>query len=165
MRDEKGQAMSELILVLPLLTGLILGLMQMAVFLSARCAFEYACGQAARQYAGGFLSDPTTAGLSNALWAGLGTYQRFFDPGSFQITPVPATSEILAPFQKTAGLLPGPLGSFLNQSAGRLLNYGGQWWVLRIRFKGLPLASWLLPQGVWVETQMCVLKYPFGAPP
>jgi Flp pilus assembly protein TadG len=158
MRNRKGQALTETILIIPLLALLIFGLVQFAVFFSAKSAFEFACGQMARQYACGRISEGVD--LSDLIWNALGSYQRFFNAGSLQISASPFTSQIGTPFLSTAALMPGSASSFLSKAQGALLNYSGQTWVITLQYSGLPFSHFFMPNGVRIQTQLAVLKYP-----
>jgi TadE-like protein len=163
MRNPKGQALAETLLVIPILALLAFGLVQFAVFFSAKSAFEYACGQMARQYACGRIS--AGGDLSDSIWNALGSYQRFFNAGTLQISASPFTSQVADPFLSTAALMPGPAGSFLSKAQGALLNYSGQTWIITLQYDGLPFSRLLMPNGVRIQTQLAVLKYPAEALP
>ena len=162
MKNTKGQALTETILVIPILSLLAFGLIQFAVFFSAKTAFEYACGQMARQYACGRISETTD--LSDSIWNALGSYQRFFDAGSLQISASPLSSQIAAPFLSIAGGMPGA-GLFTSMLKDGVLNYSGQTWTVTLQYNGLPFSHLFMPQGVQVQTQLAVLKYPDEALP
>lgn len=165
MKNEKGQALTETLLVIPLLAGLVFGLAQFAVFFSARCAFEYACGQTARQYACGLVSGGAGNALEASIWNALGSYQRFFDPSSLSLSTSALASQVTGPFQGALGFLPGPAGGFLTRAGNSVLNYDGGLWVVSVRYQGLSFPKFLAPQGVTLRTQMAVLRYPAGGLP
>jgi Flp pilus assembly protein TadG len=160
MKNDKGQALTEMLLVVPLLLGLVLGLAQFIIFFSARSAFEYACGQTARQYSCGLIPDDAGSGFSSAIWNGLGSYQRFFDPSSLSLSTSALASQAAGPFQGALGFLPGPAGTFISKTQNALLNYSGDLWVVSVRYQGLSFGKILAPRGVVLQTQMAVLKYP-----
>lgn len=155
--------MTETLLVIPLLSILAFGLAQFAVFLSAKSAFEHACGQMARQYACGKISD--NHALSSEVWNALGSYQRFFDAASLRLSGSPWQPEGTQTLLHLASQLPGPSGSLLSKTKSILLNYSGQVWTVSLRYQGLPFSSLFFQDGVLVQTQLAVFQYPTVAAP
>ncbi len=162
MKNSQGQALTEMVLVIPLLSLLAFGLIQFAVFFSAKSAFEYACGQMARQYACGRVSK--TSDLSGSIWNALGSYQRFFDPSSLRVSASPFSSQLAAPFLSIANAMPGA-GLLTSTLGDGFLNYSGQTWIVTLQYNGLPFSHLFLSRGVQLQTQLAVLKYPDGAIP
>lgn len=163
MKAQRGQAMTETLLVLPLLSILAFGLVQFAVFFSAKSAFEYACGRMAREYASGKITN--NAALSGALWNALGSYQPFFDGASLRLSGSAWQPEGTRSFQNLMSHLPGPAGSTLSKTQSLLFNYGGQVWTVSLRYHGLPFARLFFQDGVLVQTQLAVFRYPIVATP
>jgi hypothetical protein len=162
MKNIKGQTLAETILVVPMLSLLAFGLIQFAIFFSAKSAFEYACGQMAREYACGRLSE--TADLTGSIWNALGSYQRFFDAGSLRVTASPFGSQVAGPFVSSAALMPGA-NLFTSTVKDGLLNYFGQTWIVTLQYNGLPFSHLFMPDGVQVQTRLAVLRYPDEALP
>ena len=152
-RNEKGQALAEMMLALPLLLLLAAGTVQLSLLISAKTSFEHACGQAARQYAAG-ASSPFD--FTQAIWTALGPDQRFFEQTTLRIIPSPTSSVAGQSFLDNAGFL----GGFISKVKSFLLNYSGQKWVVVINYKTKPLFSALFSQDIPFQTELGVLKYP-----
>jgi len=151
--SQKGQALTEMLLVIPILCLMAAGLIQFTQLFLAKNAFEQACGLAARDYAASEIDD--TQFIEDA-WDNLGDAQRYFIPGTLLTVPSPGSSS-------TANLLTnnlGALGSLFSKIKSVLVNYSGQKWLIRIQFRAPIFFGTLFPGGLTFQTQLAVLKYP-----
>lgn len=150
MLKSKGQALSEMLIVIPLLLILAASLAQLTILIREKIKFENACGLAARQYALGQFSQGE---ISSAVWADLGNEQRYFDKGSISISTQEPKTLFGGDLQSRLGFL----GSVMKEG---LFNYGGGDWTITIRYRSFPLLGALLPNGFLFQTRLAVLRHP-----
>jgi len=149
-----GQALIEMLLVIPLLFLLTASALQFTMLFQARNAFDKACGEAARQYAANQLKDSSS--ITSTIWNDMGFYQSYFDKESLNIsTQVPQTT-IADTFFNAIDVL-GPLVSKIKSY---LINYTGQSWIVTIHCTPPSLIAVLFPNGIPFQSQLTVLKYP-----
>ena len=151
--NPNGQALTEMLLVIPMLFLMTAGMVQFAFLFMAKTSFEHACGQAARDYAGQKI-DPTI--FSDDIWRNLGTEQRFFNKETLLAVPSPTSSLVAQTFLGNIDIL-GPLISKIKSS---LLNYSGKKWTVVIFFKSAPFFGVVFPAGIPFQTELAILKYP-----
>jgi len=149
----KGQALTEMVLAIPLLFLMTAGMIQFSLFFLAKTTFEHACGQAARNFAAGNLD---TDSFSSQIWENLAADQRLFNHSSLVVTQTSAQSLIANSFLNQTG----SLGSFISKIKDSLLNYNGYKWIISIQYNSLPLFGIIFPNGIAVKTELAVLKYP-----
>ncbi len=154
IQSEKGQALTEMLIVIPLLFLMVAGMTQFSILFLARSAFEQSCGQAARKYAAGRLNNSNS--FSDEVWANLENYQSYFRRETLVVVPAPTQSLVANSFLNNTGFL-GPLISKIKSS---LFNYSGQKWIVTIRYNSIPLFGTLFPAGIPFQTELAVLKYP-----
>lgn len=152
-RNERGQAIVEMLLSFSLLLLLAAGMVQFTLLFSAKTSFEQACGQAARHFAAGQMQSDD---LAQDVWASLGPNQRLFDQSTLQVSPSATSSLVGQSFLDNTG----PLGPFIAKVKSALLNYSGQKWVVRIDYKAAPILSGIFSKGIPFQTEFAVLKYP-----
>jgi hypothetical protein len=150
---QKGQALTEMVLVIPILCLMAAGLIQFTHLFLAKNAFEQACGLAARDYAAGGIDGSQFTGDA---WENLGENQRYFIPGSLSAVPIPGSTSAANLLTDNLGVL-GPL---LSKIKSVFVNYAGKKWIVTVRFKGPPFFGMLFPGGLAFQTQLAVLKYP-----
>lgn len=153
-QNDRGQAMAEMLLCIPLLLLLAAGMAQFGTLFLSKVHFEYACGESARAYNLGLISSD---GFADSLWENLQTYQNCFDKNSIQVS-VKGTQSILGG-DATQKL--GFLGKYVK---GALFNYEGQEWTVTINCKAVPIFGILFPNGVPFTTQLAVLRHPQKRP-
>jgi Flp pilus assembly protein TadG len=148
-----GQALAETMIVIPLLFLLTAGAVQFTILFQARCAFDKACGEAARQCAAGRVKDPSS--IATVIWQDLGSYQSYFTQQSLTLsTQSPPTSIA----DTVLGHL-SFLGSFSSQIKSYVFNYSGQTWTITIAC--MPsFATLLFPSGIQFQSQISFIKYP-----
>jgi Flp pilus assembly protein TadG len=149
-----GQALVEMLLVIPLLFLLTAGAIQFTMLFQARSAFDKACGEAARQYAANQLKD--SFAITNAIWNDMGFYQSYFNKQSLTISTQAPQATIADIFFNAIDAL-GPLASKIKSY---LINYAGQTWVVTIYCTPPSLVAVIFPNGIPFQTQLTVLKYP-----
>lgn len=149
-RDHRGQALNEMLIVIPLLMILATGLSQLTIMVQEKIEFENACGRAARQFALGQFS---SSDIGNTVWVDLGPAQKYFEKDSINIyTQQPKTlfgGDLQAKFGFLGGL-----------AKDGLVNYGGADWTIAIRYRAIPLLGALFPNGVLFQTHLAVLRHP-----
>jgi Flp pilus assembly protein TadG len=150
LTQEKGQAMAEMLLCIPLLMLLAAGMVQFSLLFLSKVHFEYACGETARAFNLGQIS---SEGFADSVWDQLQPYQKLFDKNSIQISV--GESQSVLGGDETAQL------SLLSRYVqGSIFNYGGQEWTVTIHCKVTPLFGVLFPNGVPFSTQLAVLRHP-----
>jgi hypothetical protein len=157
-KKTRGQALAEIVLVIPILFLMAAGLSQFWIFFTAKAYLEQACGQTARLYAAGALNGNDH--LADQIWLALGPGRRFFSPSNIDVTGTSTSTMLSNSFLPAINNIPPPIGPLIAKATGSLLNYTGQKWIIRARFDALPLFRVLFPAGLSVTTQMAVLKYP-----
>ncbi len=145
--------MTEFLIVIPLLLLMAAGMVQFYLLLTARSSFEHACGTAARYYAAGEI-DPED--FEGEAWDDLGDDQRFFIPGTLHVFPLAGAPSSASLFTNRMSVF-GPLLSKLKDYA---FNYTGRKWVVTIQYRGTPFFGYLFYNGLCLQTQLAVLRYP-----
>ncbi len=150
----RGQALTEMVLVIPLLTLMLAGVIQLTLLFQARVVFDKACGDVAREYAAGTVNDSNA--FSDEFWVRLGPYQKYFIRNSLSVgTQNPKPSLIDTIVQKIDSA--GPIAQKLK---GFVINYGGKAWTITINYS-LPFSpTFILPNGISFQNQVTVLRYP-----
>jgi Flp pilus assembly protein TadG len=163
--NPSGQALTEMLLVIPLLFLLAAGAVQFTILFQARNAFDQACGETAREYSANQLKDSTS--ITKAIWNNLGLYQSFFREQSLELTTRDSNPTLLGTIIKSADKFIGRFVSavtFFSPYAGSLtppyINYTGQSWIVTINCTPPSLVAVLFPSGVPLQAQLTVLKYP-----
>ncbi|HVZ80576.1 MAG TPA: TadE/TadG family type IV pilus assembly protein [bacterium] len=149
-RRQRGQALHEMLVVIPLLILLAAGLAQLTLVIRAKIAFEDACGKAARIFA---LGDIRSKDLGPSLWENLGPDQKYFDQGSILVSARQPNSLLGGDLQEDLGFL----GMVMKEG---LFNYGGADWIVTIRYRGAPVLGPLFPNGILFKAQLAVLRHP-----
>jgi hypothetical protein len=149
----EGQALAEMVLVIPILCLMAAGLIQFSQMFLAKNAFEQACGLAARDYAASEIDDTQ---FTIDAWENLGSDQKYFIAGSLQALPLTPSPSFLGHFTQNLPVL-GPLYSKLKTIVS---NYCEKKWVATIQYKGVPIFASLFPLGIRFQTQLAVMKYP-----
>jgi Flp pilus assembly protein TadG len=149
-----GQALVEMLLVIPLLFLLTAGAIQFTMLFQARSAFDKACGEAARQYAANQLKD--SPAITSAIWNDMGFYQSYFNKQSLNISTQAPQANIADTFFNAIDAL-GPLATKVKSY---LINYTGQAWTVTIYCTPPSLIAVIFPGGIPFQSQLTVLKYP-----
>jgi Flp pilus assembly protein TadG len=149
-----GQALVEMLLVIPLLFLLTASAIQFTMLFQARNAFDKACGEAARQYAANQLND--SSAITDAIWKDIGFYQSYFNKQSLSISTQAPQTTIANTFFNAIDSL-GPLAAKIKSY---LINYTGQAWTVTIYCTPPSLAAVIFPNGIPFQSQLTVLKYP-----
>lgn len=150
LRNSKGQALNEMLIVIPLLLILAASLSQLAILIREKVQFEHACGLAVRQYA---LGQFPKEEIANALWNNLGAEQKYFDKGSVNISAQDTKTLLGRDFR-------GQFVFLRTVMKEGLFNYGGGDWTITIRYRSFPLLGVLLPNGILFQTRLSVLRHP-----
>ncbi len=149
-----GQALVEMLLVIPLLFLLTAGAIQFTILFQARSAFDKACGEAARQYAANQLKD--SSAITDAVWNDMGFYQSYFNKQSLNISTQAPQTTIGDTFFNAIDAL-GPLATKIK---AYLINYTGQTWIVTIYCTPPSLVAVIFPNGIPFQSQLTLLKYP-----
>ncbi len=155
---QRGQALTEMILVIPLLCLMAAGLIQFSQLFLAQNAFDQACGLAARDFAASEIDDTL---FSQDAWENLGPDQKYFIPSSIVSVPLSGSSSTSNLLINNLNVL-GPLFSKLKSV---FVNYSGEKRLVTIQFKGPAFFGLIFPTGITFQTQLAVLKYPEVATP
>jgi hypothetical protein len=156
-----GQALTEMVLVIPILFLMAASIFQFSIFLSAKTYLEQACEQTARLYASGAFSRNEGPGqIANQIWFALGSGQRFFNETSIVVIDSPTSTLLSNSFLPAINNIPPPVGPLIASSTANLLSYTGKKWIINAQFHALPIFRVLFPVGLPMTTQMAVLKYP-----
>ena len=149
-----GQALVEMVLVLPLLFLLIAGAIQFTILFQARTAFDKACGEAARQYSAGKLTNSLF--ITNAIWNDMGSFQSYFVKSSLNIVTQTPEASIADTFFNSFDAL----GPWAQKVKSYFINYTGQTWTITINCIPPSLVAIMFPAGIPFQCQLTVLKYP-----
>jgi hypothetical protein len=156
LKNQEGQALTEMLIVIPLLFLFAAGMIQFSALFLAKTSFEHACGQAARNFAAGNLD---SSEFSKNIWDNLGRYQRFFDQGTLIVIQGQTSSLVSQDFLNNLDNT-SRFGPYLSKIKSILLNYTGQKWNVVINYKSPPLFGLIFPTGIPLQTDLAVLKYP-----
>jgi Flp pilus assembly protein TadG len=152
--NQTGQALVEMLLVIPMLFLLTAGAIQFTMLFQARNAFDKACGEAARQYAANQLKD--SSAITDTIWKDMGFYQSYFNKQSLSIsTQAPKATIANTFFNAIDGL--GPLAAKIKSY---LINYTGHAWTVTICCRPPSLVAVIFPVGIPFQSQLTILKYP-----
>jgi Flp pilus assembly protein TadG len=149
-----GQALTEMLLVIPLLCLLLAGTIQFTILFQARSAFDQACGNEERKYAANLTQD--SASITEDIWKNLGSYQTYFNKSSIKL-------DVQAPQPSAASVIfnaLGNLGPLADKVKSYFINYTGQSWTVTINCTPPALMAFLFPNGIPFKSQFTVLKYP-----
>ncbi|HTA76426.1 MAG TPA: TadE/TadG family type IV pilus assembly protein [bacterium] len=152
-KNNKGQALTEMMIAIPLLFLLTAGTVQFAILFQARCAFDKACGEAARQYAAGRINDQTA--ITNILWQDLGAYQNYFSQQSLTLSTQSPQTTMADTFLNHLSFL----GAFTSQIKSYIFNYAGQNWTFTISCTP-SFMTIIFPSGIQFHSQISFIKYP-----
>ena len=147
-RIQKGQALTEMLLAIPLLFLFTAGLVQFSALFLSYVQFEHACGEAARIFAAGRINKNS---LDSKIIENLGSHKGFFDISSLEVKIQDPQSDFSGLLEKIRGSL-----SFIPFT----LNYGGAEWRAKIKFHPPFLAQTLFPDGIPFQTTFQVHRYP-----
>lgn len=159
MQDPQAQAMVEMLVALPALLLLAAAAVQFSILFLAKVQFEHACGEAARKYSAGLL---TESSLPSGIWNSLGQTQSAVLQGSIHLSQVPKDVSF---FEKT-GLPSGSkgilrsIGETIRIPMTTLLDYGGGTWTAEALLKPPPFFRLLFANGVPIRTQFAILRHP-----
>ncbi len=152
--QEKGQALTEMILVIPLLVLMLAGIIQLIILFQARIAFEKTCGDVAREYDAGLVSNPDA--INQDIWDKLGVYQKYFKRDSLTLNTEPPQPTLVDSLTQKIDSF-GPWAAKLRSY---LINYEGQTWTISINCQPPFLPAFVLPNGIGFQTQLTALRYP-----
>jgi Flp pilus assembly protein TadG len=154
--NSSGQALVETLLAIPLLFLLAVGAIQFTILFQARCAFDKACGEAARQYAANLLKDSSS--ITTAIWNDLGSYQPYFNQQSLNITTQTSQTTVADTVSNSLGSLGFP--SIISKFKSYVINYSGQSWSVTISCTPPSLVAVIFPSGIQFQSQLSLIKYP-----
>ncbi len=146
--NNKGQALAEMVLSIPLLFLLIAGIAQFAVLFLCYVQFEHACGEAARQYTARIVEKDS---LGPAITDNLGYLGRYFDLASLSVKiqePGGTADEVLDNVRNAISLIPFTI------------NYDGAEWAVDINARPPFCFRPLFPHGIPFHTVLQVYRYP-----
>jgi Flp pilus assembly protein TadG len=153
-RSDMGQALVEMLLVIPLLCLMIIGIVQIALLFQAENAFEKSCADASRKYAAHLLQTPSDITID--IWNNLGSYQNYFQKQSLNLSNQAPNSTIVDTFMNNVG----PLGPLLSRIKSYLINYSEQNWTITINCQPSSMTTLLFPSGIQFKSQLSFLRYP-----
>ncbi len=151
-RTPQGQALVEMVLVLPLLLLLAAGFFQFTQLFLARIQFEHSCGVVAREWAAGLRGDST---LADGIWASLGPQQHLFQRASLAVERGSPRSTVGEAPRNLAGM-----EKLAVWTKNHVFDYGGSPWTVHIRCLPVPLFSRLFNQGILFTAHLGVLRHP-----
>jgi hypothetical protein len=146
-KQPEGQAMTEMIIVIPILSLLMAGIIQFAILFLSYVQFEHACGESARQYAAGMIDENS---LNNVIFDNLGHFKIYFDEDSLTVTRQEPKSTAGAVLDETMAAI---------RFIPFVTNYEGYEWSINIRCKPPFFARILFPDGLPLHTVMQVYRY------
>jgi hypothetical protein len=147
IRNPNGQALSEMLISLPILFLFGAAILQFAILFLSYIQFEHACGEAARQYVAGIIDQDS---LSPQINESLGSFGRFFMPNSIVVTIQEPRSKADAVFDK------------VRSSISRIpftINYEGYEWAVDAKCRPPFFFNALFPNGVDFHTVMQAYRY------
>lgn len=147
-RGRRGQALSEMILSIPLLFLFAAGIFQFGILFLSQVQFEHACGEATRLYAAG-LTDKDH--LGPRIQENLGAFRSYFDMSTLRVQPQRPRSPAAALADNVqSGLSMIPFVSKIE----------GCEWSVQVQCKPPFLFSIIFPKGVPFHTTLQVHRYP-----
>ena len=147
IRAGKGQALTEFLIVVPILCLFAAGILQFAILFLADIQFEHACGETARRYCAKQVDENSFEG---EIWMELGAWGRYFDRSSLRVSTQPPSSAahaILNTVQTSMRFIP-----FLK-------GYEGAQWKVQIRCRPPLFFAVLFPRGVPLNTELQAYRY------
>ena len=154
--NPSGQALVEMLLAIPLLFLLTAGAIQFNILFQARCAFDKACGEAARQYAANLLNDAPS--ITNAIWNDLGPYQSYFNKQSLNLASQTSQTTIADTALNSLSAL--GFAPIVSKFKSYVINYSGQSWSITIFCTPPSLVAVIFPDGIQFQSQLSLIKYP-----
>ncbi len=148
IKTEKGQALIEMLIALPLLCLFSAGIIQFAILFLSYVQFEHACGEAARQYAAGIIGKDS---LEPEIENNLGYFRGYFDLYSLTATiqqPQSAPDRVLNNVRNIVSKIPGGL------------TYDGYEWSVNINCRPPFFFAAIFTGGIPFHTVMQVYRYP-----
>src|SRR5258708_14934152 len=146
-RKPNGQAMSEMVIAIPVLFLFMAGIIQFSILFLSYVQFEHACGESARQYAAGIMDENS---LGDKIYENLGRFQNFFDKSTLFVSiqePRSTAGEVLDKTRDAIRFIPFTI------------NYEGHEWSIHIRCKPPFFSKVLFPNGIPLPTAMQVYRY------
>jgi len=154
LKKSKGQALAEMIIVIPLLMIMLVGVVQLTALFQARIAFEKISGDVAREYAAKTIND--SSAFAQEFWTRLGPYQSLFVQSSISVAsqpPQPSAIDSLLDAFDTLGPIAAQIKSYF-------INYEGQTWSVSINCVPPFFPLSVLPNGIQFQTTVTLLRYP-----
>lgn len=147
-KSQRGQAMAEMLICVPILFLLVAGIVQFSILFASRVQFEHSCGEAARQYCAGLIDKDS---LGPKIYENLDFFQKYFDPKSLTVT--------LQQPQSTADSTMDDARNAIN-FIPFIPNYDGYEWAVDIKCVPPFFLKLLFPSGINFYTVMQVYRYP-----
>ena len=144
---EKGQALTEMLLSLPILFIFAAGIIQFAILFLSYVQFEHSCGEAARQYCANLINKDS---LSPKIYENLGFFQTYFDRQSLTVTTQQPRSTAAAALERARKAI---------QHIPFTVNYEGYEWAVDVKCKPPVFFKVLFPNGVNFHTVMQTYRY------
>jgi hypothetical protein len=147
-KDQRGQAMAEMLICLPILFLFLVGLVQFSILLAARVQFEHSCGEAARQYCAGLVDKDS---LGPSIYKNMGYFQKYFDYNSLTVTTQQPQSTADSKMDEVRNAI-----RFIPFT----INYDGCEWAIDINCTPPFFFEIVFPNGIAFHTIMQVYRYP-----
>jgi len=147
IKNDKGQALTEMLISLPVLCLFVAGILQFTILFLSYVQFEHACGEAAREYAAGLIDKDS---LKPKIKENLGMLQRYFDPGSLRVADQEPISKANLALDKVRNAI---------SAFPFLINYEGCEWSISIYCKPPFIFSSIFPHGILFQSVLQVYRY------
>lgn len=157
LKNQRGQAMAEMVLSIPVLFLFAAAVFQFALLFLSYIQFEHACGEAGREFAAGLVEKD---GFGPEIIGNLGSFQLFFVQNSLNITvdqPHSMASSAFSDVSNIVGSLNSAAHTFHLSSLSA--KYEGYFWTVAIKFKPPAFFRLLFPDGIDLKTSMEIYRY------
>ena len=158
--QERGQAMAEMVVALPLLLLLSAGMVQFGFLFLTYVQFEHACGEAARLYAAGIIDKDS---LGPMILDRAGYFGRFLERDSLRVSaqePRSVGNAVLGPVSRFLGTLHSIANSLpLSGKAKFKAEYEGCLWTIDVRCVPPAFFKFIFPNGVPFRSTLQVYRF------
>ena len=157
---EQGQALSEMLVALPLLLLMSAGMVQFGFLFLTYVQFDHACGEAARLYAAGIIDKDS---MGPMILDQAGYFRRFLEQDSLRVSaqePRSVGNAILGPVSGFVSTLNAVANSLpLSGKAKFDAKYEGWLWTIDVRCAPPAFFRFLFPNGVPFHSTLQVYRF------
>jgi Flp pilus assembly protein TadG len=159
-KETRGQAMTEMLVAIPLLFLLAAGIIQFSVLFLTYVGFEHACGESAREYCAGMVGQDA---LGPSILRNTGYFARFLDPGSLNIMTQKPGSVAVSALNAVSGLT-GSLNAVARTiPALPTVDFSGKYegclWRVSVCCRPPAFFGLLFPRGIVLRTTLQAYRY------